>query len=271
MTEQGSYEDRFAGMARLAGVDGVERLRNAHVAVVGVGGVGSWTVEALARSGVGALTLIDLDEVCLSNVNRQLHTLTSTVGQAKVEVLARRVAEIQPSCQVHAVQDFFTAKTASALMAPGFDVVVDAIDSARSKAVLIAECAQRAIPVVVCGGAGGRLDPGQLQVADLNRTQGDGLLRRIRDLLRKEHGFPRNPKWHIPAIYTEEPARWPAEDGSVCVGGGGPGKGFRLDCASGYGAATFVTGTMGFWAAGLAVQAILDRDQPTLSSEVDEL
>jgi len=253
----GLYEDRFAGIARLVGADAVDKLRAAHVAVVGVGGVGSWTVEALARSGVGQLSLIDLDEICLSNINRQVHTLTSTVGQAKVDALARRVTEIQPSCKVHAIQQFFTAKSADSLLTPQFDVVVDAIDSARSKALLIAKCHEQSIEVVVCGGAGGRLDPSRLQVADLNRTKGDPLLRRIRDLLRKEHGFARSKRWKIQAIFSDESARWPAEDGSICVTGTGPGPGFRLDCASGYGAATFVTGAMGFWAAGLAVDAIV--------------
>ncbi len=260
-----AHVERFAGIARLVGVDGVDRLAGAHVAVVGIGGVGSWAVEALARTGVGRLTLIDLDEICVSNVNRQVHTLETTVGQAKVEVMAERVRLIQPTCDVRAVQDFFTAKTADALLDDDFDLVVDAIDSARSKALLIARCYRQGLPVVVCGGAGGRLDPTQLRVDDLSRTQGDALLRRIRDLLRKEHGLPRSGKWKLPTVFSAEPPRWPGEDGAICVkgdataDGAAPGKGFRLDCASGYGAATFVTGTMGFMAASVAVQRLLAK------------
>ena len=222
MSSPGSYEDRFAGIARLVGRDAASRLRAAHVAVVGIGGVGSWAVEALARTGIGELTLIDLDEVCINNANRQLHALNSTVGRAKVAVMAERIAQIQPSCQVHAVQDFFTAKTADDLLLDEFDVVIDAIDSARSKALLIALCHQRGIPIVVCGGAGGRIDPAKICVADLNRTEGDGLLRRIRDLLRTEHGLPRNPKWQIPTLYSTEAAKWPTAAGEICGHGPSP-------------------------------------------------
>lgn len=261
----GTYEDRFGGIARLVGNQGVERLRDAHVAVVGIGGVGCWTVEALARTGVGTLTLIDLDELCINNVNRQLHALESTVGQAKVDVMAERIRQIQPTCQINAVQDFFTSKTAEALFDTGFDVVVDAIDSARSKALLIAMCKERGVPIVVCGGAGGRLDPGKIIVEDLNRTSGDGLLRRIRDLLRTDHGFLRNPKWHIPTVCSTEAPKWPTAEGEICEAGPGrvngakPGKGFRLDCNTGYGAATFVTGAMGFRAAAIATEMILNK------------
>ncbi len=250
----GSYEDRFSGIARLVGVSGAERLRGAHVAIVGIGGVGSWTVEALARSGVGTLTLIDLDEVCINNANRQLHALDTTVGRAKVEVMAERVRLIQPSCHVRAVQDFFTAKTAESLLGDDVDVVVDAIDSARNKALLIAMCRRRGLPVIVCGGAGGRLDPGQIHVCDLNRTNGDALLRSVRDLLRKEHGLPRNPKWQVSTICSTEPAKWPTVDGETRP----TGRGFRLDCTTGYGAASFVTGTMGFMAAALATRLIIE-------------
>ncbi|MCO4760026.1 MAG: tRNA threonylcarbamoyladenosine dehydratase, partial [Myxococcales bacterium] len=261
----GSYEDRFGGIARLVGVPGAERLRGSRVAIIGIGGVGSWTVEALARTGVGHLSLIDLDEVCINNANRQLHALDGTVGRAKVDVMAERTKLIQPTCDVVAHQDFFTAKTADSLLDPGFDVVIDAIDSARSKALLIALCHQRNLPIVVCGGAGGRLDPTQLEVADLNRTRGDGLLRRIRDLLRKEHGLPSNAKWQIPTVFSAEPAKWPNADGEICEKGQatgdakGPGKGFRLDCSTGYGAATFVTGTMGFMAAAIATEIIVGK------------
>ncbi|MCA9003091.1 MAG: ThiF family adenylyltransferase, partial [Planctomycetes bacterium] len=164
------YLTRFAGISRLIGASALERLRNAHVAVVGLGGVGSWVVEALARSGVGSLTLIDLDEVCLSNVNRQLPALDGTVGRFKSEVLSERVLAINPECVVRPIAEFFTADSESRLLAPRYDAVVDAIDAVANKARLIAGACQRGLPIVVCGAAGGQLDPSKITLADLAKV-----------------------------------------------------------------------------------------------------
>ena len=192
MDEQ--YEARFGGMGRLVGRSGQAALHRAHVCVVGVGGVGSWGVEALARSGVGRLTLIDLDDVCITNVNRQLPALTGTFGRPKVEVLAERAALINPSCEVKVVQEFLTASNVERLLTRDMDHVFDAIDGVGHKCVMIEHCRDEGIPITVAGSAGGKTDPAQIEVDDLSRVTHDRLLQRVRKVLRKEHGFPRDPK-----------------------------------------------------------------------------
>src|SRR5262245_31811925 len=180
-----NHEARFGGILRLYGKDGQERLRHAHVCVIGIGGVGSWAVEALARSGIGNLTLVDLDDVCISNVNRQLHAVTGEFGKPKVEVMAERVKLINPDCPVHAQQLLFTAGTAETLLATNYDCVLDAIDQTAMKALLIARCCNRGLPIVTTGGAGGRRDPTAIRVDDLARSTHDGLLAATRKLLRE--------------------------------------------------------------------------------------
>ena len=169
------FQDRFGGVGRLFGATGLARLRSAHVCVVGVGGVGSWTVEALARTGVGALTLVDLDDVCVTNVNRQLPALDGNVGRPKVEVLKERVGLINPACEVVTRAEFFIRTTAEALLAPRFDVVVDAIDSLSNKALLIASCVERGLACVTVGGAGGKRDATQIRTGELSEAVGDDL------------------------------------------------------------------------------------------------
>lgn len=253
------YAERFGGIARLYGTAGLARLRAAHVAVVGIGGVGTWVVEALARSGVGALTLIDLDEICVTNVNRQAHALTGTVGRAKVEVMGERVHAINPECRVRTEAQFFTATTAEALLSPGFDFVVDAIDSVSAKVTLLAECQRRRLPVVASGGAGGRTDATAVRVADLAQVTHDRLLAEVRKRLRQEHGFPPpGQPMGIPCVYTTAPAVFAQADGSIGLTNCAiPGEeGTRLNCQGGLGSATFVTGTFGFCAAGLVVERL---------------
>src|SRR4051812_3604765 len=174
MTE--SYQERFGGLGRLYGVAALPRLAAAHVAVIGVGGVGSWTVEGLARSGLGALTLIDLDDVCVTNVNRQLPALDGAIGRPKVAVLAERVRLINPACRVEVVTDFFTAASAARLLATRFDFVVDAIDRMTPKALLIAEARERGSRVVTVGSAGGKRDLTQIRTGDLGEAANDELL-----------------------------------------------------------------------------------------------
>jgi tRNA A37 threonylcarbamoyladenosine dehydratase len=252
-----NYEARFGGIKRLFGTDGQERLRRAHVGVIGIGGVGSWAVEALARTGVGALTLVDLDEICISNVNRQLHAVTGEFGKPKVGVMAERVRLINPDCRIQECQSLFTASTADAILAAKFTGVLDAIDSTTMKALLIAKCHALGMPIVTTGGAGGRRDPSLIKVDDLSRSTHDGLLSNVRKLLRTEHGFPRDPrrKFGVPCVYSPEPQVFPAKDGSVCTAPE-PGSNLRLDCRSGYGTATFVTGAFGFVAAAEMVKLI---------------
>lgn len=256
-----SHEARFGGIVRLYGKDGAERLRGSHVCVIGIGGVGSWAVEALARTGIGALTLVDLDEVCISNVNRQLHAVTEEFGKPKVEVMAARVKAINPDCQAHAEQLLFTPATADRILATRFNCVLDAIDDTAMKALLIARCRERNVAVVTTGGAGGRRDPTAIRVADLARATHDGLLANVRKVLRAGHGFPREPKMEfgVPCVFSPEPQVFPAADGSICAAPA-PGAKLRLDCRSGYGTATFVTGAFGFAAAAEVVRQLLAAD-----------
>ena len=172
-SESDDYARRFGGLARLYGSAALPRLRAAHVVVIGVGGVGSWTVEALARSGVGALTMIDLDDVCVTNVNRQLPALDGQIGRPKTDVLAERVALINPACVVTSVMEFFTAASAARLLAVRYDFVIDATDKLANKCAIITGCRERGIPVLTMGGAGGKRDGTAVRVADLAQTMQD--------------------------------------------------------------------------------------------------
>ena len=190
---------RFASVARVYGEAGCQRLWQSHVVVVGIGGVGSWAAEALARSGVGRLTLIDLDHVAESNINRQVHALTSTLGAAKVEVMAQRIRDISPDVSVHPVDEFIEPGQEAQLIPADADLVIDAIDAVAAKASLIAWCVANGKPVIACGAAGGRTDPLQLRVEDLSRTTGDALLSAVRARLRRHHGFPRGDGTAMPS------------------------------------------------------------------------
>lgn len=254
------YIERFGGIGRLYGVLGLERLSQAHVCVVGIGGVGTWAAEALARSGIGAITLIDMDDVCITNTNRQIHAMKGTVGKLKVEVMAERIRAINPECTVQAVMEFVTVKNLSELISTDFDYVVDCIDSVNSKAALIAYCKRHKIRIVTTGAAGGQIDPTQIQIADLNKTTNDPLARKVRSLLRREYNFSRNVSrnYSIPCVYSTEQLKYPQADGSVCSTKAFVGESTRLDCSSGFGAATMVTGTFGFVAASRVVKRIAE-------------
>ncbi len=253
------FEMRFGGIARLYGADGLARLRAAHVCVVGLGGVGSWTVEALARSGIGALTLVDLDEICVSNVNRQLHALDGNVGRAKADVLAERVRAVHPECRVTPVQEFFTHASAERILAPQFDAVVDAIDAVSNKTRLIAMCRERNLVIVTTGGAGGRRDPTAIRVTDLAFTEHDRLLLNVRVQLRRLHGFPRgDAAFGVPCVFSPEAPVFPGDHGSVCArrpANARRGE-LQLNCDTGLGSATFVTGAFGFAAAAEVVKRL---------------
>lgn len=248
---------RFDGIQRLYGSDGLQRLRAAHVCVVGIGGVGSWAVEALARSGIGALTLVDLDEVCISNVNRQIHALDDTVGRAKVDVMAGRIRAINPDCTVHMQPRFFSDTTAAALLSVQFDYVLDAIDGVTNKTLLLARCCERRIPIIACGGAGGRRDGCAIRVADLAKVTHDRLLAEVRKRLRKHHHFPDNGKlMGVDCVFSPESPVFAGDNGSICDSRPDAEAGSRLNCNGGLGSATFVTGTFGFVAAGIVVNRI---------------
>jgi tRNA A37 threonylcarbamoyladenosine dehydratase len=251
---------RFGGVDRLYGRGALQRLAARHVAVVGVGGVGSWSVEALARSGVGELTLIDPDDICVSNTNRQLPALDGNFGRAKVEVLAERARAINPDIRLNTIASFLTPANLPELLDRGYDLVLDACDSFRVKVEAIAWCRRRKLPLIVVGSAGGRIDPTRIQVRDLSRTEHDALLSLIRKKLRQDFNFPRNRDryFSVPAVFSLENVRYPQADGSVC-GTRPPGAadGFRLDCGSGLGAAMHVTAAFGLVAAGKAIERLL--------------
>lgn len=246
-----SFERRFGGVLRLYGVDAVARFRNAHVCIIGVGGVGSWVAEALARSCIGKLTLIDLDDLCVSNTNRQLPALEGNYGRMKVVALAERIQAINPDCEVVTIEDFIAPENMEAYLGQGVDFVVDAIDSVRTKAALIAFCKKRKLPVIMAGGAGGQTDPTQIRVDDLAHTVQDPLAAKVRNLLRRDYGFARaGAKMGVPCVYSTEQLVYPQPDGSVCARKPEVGEGpVRLDCEGGFGASVAVTGVFGFVAA----------------------
>mgnify|MGYP003868133189 CR=1 FL=1 len=254
------FLQRFSGTARLYGVDGLQRLSQAHVCVVGIGGVGSWAAEALARSAVGQITLVDLDDLCITNTNRQIHALSDTVGQSKVEVMAERIRLINPDCQCTAVEEFLAEDNLDELLANNFDYVIDAIDNVKAKAAMIHYCRRNKIPLITVGGAGGQLDPTRIQIADLSRTFQDPLAAKVRSHLRRFHGFSKNTKrrFDVPCVFSTEQLRYPQPDGSVCAqktqGQEGP---MRLDCSSGFGAATVVTATFGFVAVSRVIEKLI--------------
>jgi len=264
---------RFGGVARLYGQDALERFGSARVAVVGIGGVGTWAAECLARSGIGHLTLVDLDEICVTNVNRQIHALDGQIGMQKAEAMANRVRAIHPDCEVNVVPAFFNERSAEGILAPGFDAVVDAIDTLRHKALLVAECHARQIPVVTCGAAGGRRDPTRIRTADLSFSGGDPLMHSLRRKLRREHGFPIIPMaakpqpMGIDAVYSDEPQVFPDGEGGVsCQRPETTTAGPTLGCEAGYGSAAHVTGCFGMIAAGLVLERISNRHRTSIST-----
>lgn len=245
------HDRRFGGMDRLFGDGSRLTLHRARVAVIGVGGVGSWAVEALARSGIGQLTLIDFDQIALSNVNRQIQALSSTHGQAKVLALQTRIQDINPDCRVNAIEDFLTEENMQELLpADAYDAIIDACDNARVKAALIAHARHHAIRLVVCGAAGGKSDPLKLRKDDIGRATHDALLSRIRGLLRKQFNLrpKKNGKFGVTCIYLEEPSK----KSTACTAN-------DLNC-SGYGSAVTVTAPMGFAAAAQCIDWIVQSE-----------
>ncbi len=245
------FERRFGGIARLYGKSALERFRTAHVCVVGVGGVGSWIVEALARTAIGKLTLIDLDNVAESNINRQIQALSTTIGQAKIDALNARIHAINPYCEVTLVEDFIEPDNLAELIGgKGFDYVVDAIDGAKSKAALVAFCRDHALPLVMIGSAGGQVDPTRIEVRDLARTEQEPLLKKVRKLLRSHYGFARGEKtkYYIDAVFSMEPLRYPEDDPSCSIDGDERHSVTGLNCA-GFGSSMVVTATFGMVAA----------------------
>lgn len=252
MSRVDNYEQRFGGIGRLYTPEGLAKLRQSHVCVIGIGGVGSWAVEALARTGIGKITMIDMDDICVTNINRQIHAMTGTVAQLKTEAMKGRVEKINPECIVEIIDDFITPENIPEYLNRGYDYVLDAIDSVRTKAALIAYCKRNKIKLITTGGAGGQTDPSQIQIADLSKTIQDPLVARVRSLLRKEYNFSQNPKrkFGIDCVFSTQPLIFP-KMGEGCE------VSATMNCANGFGAVTMVTATFGFFAVSRLVDKLL--------------
>ncbi|MDI1362096.1 tRNA threonylcarbamoyladenosine dehydratase [Methylotenera sp.] len=249
---------RFGGVSRLYGVDSLAKLQAMHLCVIGIGGVGSWAAEAVARNAVGTITLIDLDNIAESNVNRQLHAVEGVFGKAKVTAMAERIRLINPAAVVHEVEDFVTTENANEILNCNFHGIIDCIDDAKAKAAIAAFCQQKNIPLVMTGAAGGRLDASRIKQADLSQVSHDKLLAKVRNLLRREYGFAKADtgknkpsKLGIQCIYSDEEVIMPdrvCEKNDAAITG--------LNCA-GYGSSVCVTAPFGFAAAGLLIRDLL--------------
>ncbi|MFA5627055.1 MAG: tRNA cyclic N6-threonylcarbamoyladenosine(37) synthase TcdA [Thiohalomonadaceae bacterium] len=256
-------DNRFAAIARLYGHQSSQLISQLHICIVGIGGVGSWAAEALARTGVGHLTLIDNDTIALSNINRQVHTLESTLGHSKIKAMTERIHDINPACCVHAIDDFLTLQTMGEYIGKqcGYDYVIDAIDSIKFKSALINHCRRNKIPIIMTGGAGGLTDPGKIQISDLSKTYNDALAAKVRAQLRSDCGFPSAGKrFGVECVFSSQQQLYPQADGSVSHTKPGI-HGVSLDCRFGYGSASFVTATFGFFAAARALEKILHKQQ----------
>jgi tRNA threonylcarbamoyladenosine dehydratase len=255
------YENRFGGISRLYGQQAFEILQKSHFCVIGIGGVGSWTAESLARTGIGEITLIDHDDIASSNINRQIHSLSTTINQSKVETMAQRILDINPDCKVNIIDDFISEANCHKYLQNNYDYVIDAIDSIKFKCAIIYYCKRNKIPVITTGGAGGLTDPTMIKVTDLAKTWNDPLAAKVRSQLRNEYNYTKNPKrsFGIKCVYSTQQQQYPKDDGSVDYAKPGV-KGVHLDCALGFGSATQVTATFGFVATAKAVEDLLKKN-----------
>lgn len=255
---------RFSGVSRLYGDAGFTKLQASHVVVIGVGGVGSWAAEALARNAVGEITLIDLDHVAESNVNRQIHAIDANLGKAKVSAMQERIKTINPNCIVHEIEEFITTDNVNEVLNFACDVVLDCTDSTYAKMAMANYCKANKIALMMSGSAGGRLDPTRIKVEDLSAAYGDMLLSKVRKQLRQSHHFPKAPdvnkrplkkpkKFGVLCVYSDERAKTPEE---TCHVNGEATSMSGLHCA-GFGSTVAVTAPMGFAIAQLAIQSLL--------------
>ena len=254
----GGFDERFSALSRVYGDAGLKQLSESHFCVVGIGGVGSWIAESLARSAAGHITLIDGDTIARSNTNRQLHTLESEIGRPKVEVMAERIQQINPDCHCTPLMQHLDRENIRELLERGYDCVIDAIDGIAIKAQMIYHCKRNKIRIVTTGGAGGLLDPTQVTIRDLAKTHNDPLAAKVRSELRRNYNFSRNPKrsFGIPCVYSTEQQRYPSQEGGVSYCKPGV-PGLSLDCAFGYGSSVAVTAAVAQAACFKAVEIAL--------------
>jgi len=254
-----NYDERFAGTKRIYGEVALAQFSQSHVCVLGIGGVGSWVAEALVRSGIGEITLVDLDDICVTNTNRQIHALESTIGLSKTTAMADRLRDINPLCLVHEEQLFINSDNVREILMPHLDYVVDAIDSVGDKAAVIASCKRSKINIISIGGAGGQWDPTCVAVADLSRTRNDPLAAKVRSKLRRDYGFSRSGKrFSVDCVYSTEQLKYPQGDGTVDTAKTSSAEG-GLDCNTGFGAATVVTTTFAMVAAAKVLTKLMHR------------
>lgn len=255
--DNNDFESRFGGIARLYGAQAMGKIRQARVLIIGIGGVGSWVAEALARTGLGHMTFVDLDDVCVTNINRQIHAVNSTVGKFKVDVMKERVETINPYCEIDTKQCFFSPKNLESVFDKKYDFVVDACDDFTNKCYLIEYCRNNKIPLVVMGGAGGKTDPLQIRVTDMATSANDKLLSKLRKKLRQDFSFPLETEgdFGVWSVWSHERAVYPTADG--CVTFKAPGIAKNMDCSEGFGSASFVTGAFAFATSSLVIREII--------------
>lgn len=262
MTTDIDFQSRFGGIQRLYGKQASDIIQSMHVCVVGLGGVGSWAVEALARTGIGEISLIDYDTVSLGNINRQLPALDDTLGEKKFSVLEKRIKGINPGCKSNCIDDFLTVENMGDYLSTAreFHYVIDAIDSIKFKAEMIYHCKRNKIPIITTGGAGGLTDPAMVQVKDLTRAFNDPLAAKVRSRLRSEFGFTRTPKRYfgVECVFSSQQPVYPRSDGTVSHQKPGI-HGISLDCTLGYGSASFVTATFGNLAVARVISKTLNK------------
>ncbi len=255
------YDNSFDGLTRIFGHAALQHLANAHFCIVGIGGVGSWSAEAAVRSGIGHITLIDHDNIELSNINRQIHTTVDSCGQSKVLAMQQRILSINPDCQCHVVDDLVTHANLDKFNFKQYDYVIDAIDHVTYKTALIHHCRRNKIPLIVTGGAGGLTDPSKINYADLTKTNNDPLLAKVRSNLRCQYHYSRNPKrcYGIDCVYSTQQSLYPADNGLVSYQKPKMDAAKTLDCATGLGSFVAVTGSFGFAAIARALEKYLNK------------
>lgn len=264
-----SYEQRFGGIARLYGTSAQSAIRSSHILVIGLGGVGSWSAEALVRTGVGHISLMDLDDICITNTNRQVHTLQSTIGSAKTEALRDRLQQINPECEINVIDDFLSQDNIESYITSDYSLVIDAIDLMFTKAALIAHCKRRKIPIITTGSSGGKKDPTQITYGDLGKTRNDPLLAKVRNTLRRHYNFSRNNKrsFGIEAIYSTEQLTYPNNQGETCQSKQFLDSTQGLDCNSGFGSVSMVTASVGLLAASRGLEKIIAKSTNKASQQ----
>ena len=257
MSKVDDFDARFGGIGRLLSVKALEKVKRANVLIIGIGGVGSWVAESLARTAIGHMTLVDLDDVCVTNINRQVHAINTTVGKFKVDVMKERIELINPFCEVDTKQCFFNPKNMGMVFDKSYDFVVDASDDFTNKCIMIDYCRKNKIPLVTIGAAGGKLDPLQVRVTDMSESSNDKLLARLRKKLRQEFSFPKETEgdFGVWAVWSHERAVYPTSDG--CLTYKPPGMAKNMDCAEGFGSASFVTGAFAFAATSLVIRQLI--------------